>query len=90
MLKKEKKEISVTLIETMKTNEIHCFDINDGQIYYNKKNVKKPLSKMALMTTLSRYFNGDILKANELNSFIIDNQEEKIKESIVRKIKKDI
>ena len=39
--------------------------------------------------TLSKYFKGDLLKATELNEFIIDNREEVIKESIVRKIKKD-
>jgi hypothetical protein len=84
--KNEKKKISSTLIETMKQNEIDCFDINDGQICYTKRNVKKPITKKVLMTTLSKFFNGDVLKAAELNEFIIENREHEIKESIVRKV----
>lgn len=86
--KKEKKNISVSLIDTMKQNEIDCFDINDGQIYYHKKSVKKPITKTVLMNTLSKYFDGDILKANELNNFISENREEEVKETIMRKISK--
>jgi hypothetical protein len=70
----------------MKNNEIDCFDINDGQICYTRKNVKKPLTKKMLMDTLSKYFKGDILKASELNDYIIENREETVKETIVRKI----
>jgi Family of unknown function (DUF5760) len=47
---------------------------------------KKPLTKKMLMDTLSKYFKGDILKASELNDYIIENREETVKESIVRKI----
>ena len=86
--KNEKKKISNSLMEIMKKNEIDCFDINDGQICYSKKNIKKPITKKALMDILSNYYNGDITKANELNNFIIDNREEVVKESIERKIKK--
>lgn len=86
--KNEKKKISNSLMEIMKKNEIDCFDINDGQICYSKKNIKKPITKKVLMDILSNYYNGDITKANELNNFIIDNREEVVKESIERKIKK--
>lgn len=84
--KLEKKKVSITLMDIMKNNEIDCFDINDGQICYTRKNVKKPITKKMLMDTLSKYFKGDILKASELNDFIIENREETVKESIVRKI----
>jgi hypothetical protein len=86
--KTEKKKISNTLIETMKQNEIDCFDIKDGQICYSKRNVKKPITKKVLMTTLSKFFNGDLLKAAELNEFIIENREEEVKETIMRKMKR--
>lgn len=86
--KTEKKNISKTLIEIMRNNEIDCFDINDGQICYNKKSVKKPITKKVLMDTLAKYFKGDLLKASQLNDFIIENREEVIKETIVRKIDK--
>lgn len=86
--KNDKKAMSILLMETMKQNEIDCFDINDGQICYSKKSVKKPITRKLLMDTLSTYFKGDLLKATELNNYIIENREEEVKENIVRKIKK--
>ena len=88
--KNEKKGISNNLMNIMKQNEIDCFDINDGQIYYSKKNIKKPITKKVLMNTLSKFYKGDINKATELNNFIIENREEVVKETIERKIKKNI
>jgi adenine-specific DNA methylase len=84
--KKEKKILSTSLIETMKNNEINCFDINDGQIYYSKKNVKKPITKKILLELLNKYYNGDAIKANDLNDFILNNREETVNETIIRKI----
>ena len=86
MRKKEKKTISNDLITVMKNNEIDCFDINDGQIIYSKKSVKKPITQKVLLNLLSTYYNGDVLKASELNDFIMENREETIQEKIVRKI----
>jgi len=86
--KNEKKKISANLMEVMKKNEIDCFDINDGQILYNKRNIKKPVTQKKLVGILSNYFNGDISKATEVNNYILENREEVVKESIVRKINK--
>uniref|UniRef100_A0A6C0JD62 Uncharacterized protein n=1 Tax=viral metagenome TaxID=1070528 RepID=A0A6C0JD62_9ZZZZ len=86
--KNEKKDISKNLIEVMKKNEIDNFDINNGQICYNKKNVKKPITKKILMDILEKYYKGDTLKASNLNNFILDNREEVIKESIILKSNK--
>jgi len=83
--KNNKKLISEALITIMKQNEIDCFDIKDGQICYNKKQVKKPITKGMLINILSKYYQGDILKANELNNFIMENREETTKESITLK-----
>ena len=84
--KNEKKALSQSLIDIMKRNEIDCFDINDGQICYTKKNVKKPITKKILLDLLAKYYDGDLLKANDINNFILNNREEEVKESIVRKI----
>ena len=84
--KNEKKKLSTLLIETMKKNEIDCFDIKDGQICYTKKNIKKPITKKVLMDILSNFYNGDISKASQLNNYIIENREEVVKETIERKI----
>jgi hypothetical protein len=85
----EKKNVSKMLIDIMKSNEIDAFDIKDGQICYTKKNIKKPITKKALLDVLSKYFNGDSMKAAELNEFISENREEVTQETIVRKINKD-
>jgi hypothetical protein len=84
----EKKQISDKLMEVMKSNEIDVFDINDGQIQYSKRTVKKPITKKMLMDILSKYYDGDFMKANELNTFILDNREVQTKETITRKIAK--
>lgn len=86
--KREKKAISDSLIEVMKNNEIDCFDINDGQILYNKKNVKKPITKKMLLNVLSNFFENDTAKATELNNYILENREDVVKENIVRKVNK--
>jgi len=87
--KTDKKKISNDLIEVMKKNEIDCFDINDGQILYSKKSVKKPITQKVLLDILSTYFKGDALKATEINNFIMESRESVTKETIVRKIFKD-
>jgi hypothetical protein len=84
--KNDKKVLSQSLMDIMKKNEIDCFDINDGQICYTKKNVKKPITKKVLLELLAKYYDGDLLKANDINNFILNNREEEVKEVIVRKI----
>lgn len=84
--KAEKKILSASLVNIMKENEIDCFNVNDGQITYSKKNIKKPISKKLLLNLLSKYYNGDSSKANELNNYILENREEAVKETIHRKI----
>jgi len=89
MRKKMREEITKNLMTTMRKNEIDCFDIKDGKIMYSKKNVKKPITQKMLLTLLSEYYEGDELKASNLNNYIMENREVSVKETIVRKIKKD-
>lgn len=84
--KTNKKKVSAELIDVMKQNEIEVFRINDGEITYNKRSVKKPITKTALMSILSTYYQGDAAKAAEVNNYILENREEVVKEKIVRKI----
>jgi seryl-tRNA synthetase len=83
--KENKKKVSTELMNVMKRNEIDVFDIKDGQIIYDKRNVKKPVTKAALMSILSTYYNGDVVKAAEINQYIMDNREEVVREKIIRK-----
>jgi hypothetical protein len=82
------KKISENLMKTMKENEIDEFDVKDGKLVYSKTNVKKAITKKSLVTILSKYYNGDISQALEMNNFIMNNREEVTRESIKRSIKK--
>ena len=70
----------------MKTNEIDCFDINNGKILFCKNKVKAPLNKAYLLSTLEKYFkNHPNVNATEVSDFVLDNREIIIKENIRRK-----
>ena len=66
----EKKNTTSRVMEIMRSNNIDCFDMKDGQILYKKRNVKKPVTKSILMEILSTYYEGDQEKAHELNNYI--------------------
>ena len=70
----------------MRKNEIDEFDLNDGKIMYTKKSVKKPITKKILLNILSNFYEGDIMKANQINNYIMENREETTVETIVRKV----
>jgi hypothetical protein len=80
-----KKEITSVLVSIMKTNDIDCFDITDGKLFYNKKNVKKPLTKKHLLASLAKYFDNNNVMVKELSTFIMNSRENNIKEDIRRK-----
>jgi len=84
----EKKKVSVELLRVMRENNIDAFDLNDGQILYEKRNTKKPITKTALLSILTTYYKGDAMKAQETNQYILDNRQEVVSEKIVRKITK--
>jgi len=88
--KNEKKNVSTKLMQTMNANNIDCFDIKDGQLCYNKRNVKKPITKKGLFDILTKYYNGDLMQATQVNDYIIENREEVVKETLVRKMAKDV
>uniref|UniRef100_A0A6C0B767 Uncharacterized protein n=1 Tax=viral metagenome TaxID=1070528 RepID=A0A6C0B767_9ZZZZ len=86
--KNEKKRVSSALMEIMKKNSIDVFDINGGQLCYTKRNIKKPITKKVLFEILSTFYKGDLVKAETLNEFILENRQEVIKETIERKLEK--
>ena len=88
-MKNEKKAATETLVETMKNNEIDCFEIGAGnKLIYTKSKSKKALSKKHLLESLSRYFDGNKEQASELSKFIMNSREETVRENIRRKIPK--
>ena len=82
----KKKELSETLMTTMKNNEIDCFDINGGSLIYKKSKIKKPINAKTLITSLQNYYKNDVKTAEELAKYVLDNREEKVTETIKRKI----
>jgi len=76
------------LVDVMKTNEIDCFDINDGKLIYAKSKHKKPINKKSLFDSLQTYFKDDKELAQEVSEHILNNREETVKESIKRKKEK--
>ena len=87
-LKEKRKSYADNLVEIMRKNEIDCFDVNDGKLIYTKTKVKAPLNKNTLVTSLMKYFKDDDDQAKELSKFLLDSREEKVKESIRRKVQK--
>ena len=86
--RKIKDNISSSLISLMKNNEIDSFDIKNGKLESVTRTTKKPISKKMLHNILAKYYQGDSTKANELNTFILENREEVSKEILTRKIDK--
>lgn len=84
-LKIKQKEISANLMNVMRSNEIDCFDINDGRIVYKKSKTKKAISKNFLKEVLDKYFNGDQNKVDDLGKFIMENRIVVERESICLK-----
>jgi hypothetical protein len=58
-------------------------------LVFSQTTVKKPITKKNLVTILSKYYEGDISQALEMNKFIMENREEVVKESIKRSINKE-
>lgn len=79
----KKKELSDTLVNTMKSNEIDCFDINDGKIIYTRNKVRSTVSKKHITDSLSQYFNdSDVTTAQDITKFILDNRSVAFKDNI--------
>lgn len=83
------KKASQNLMKMMKENEIDEFDIKGGKLVYSQTTVKKPITKKNLITILSKYYQGDISQALEMNKYIMDNREDVVKETIKRSIHKE-
>jgi hypothetical protein len=83
----KKKTMTENLVTVMKSNNIDCFDINDGSLVYKKNIVKKPINSKTLLLSLQKYYKDQAI-AEDLTKYIMDNREEQSKETIKRKIHK--
>ena len=83
----KKKSMTENLVTVMKSNNIDCFDINEGSLIYKKNTVRKPINSKTLLASLQNYYKDQNV-AEDLTKYIMDNREEQIKETIKRKIHK--
>ena len=81
-------QLSTSLLEVMRKNEIDCFDIANGRIVYSKTKIRAPLNNGQIKTALKNYYKDDIEKANSLTEFLLASRVEKTRESIKMKIQK--
>jgi len=86
----EKKKITDLLMKIMKTNEIDCFDINGGALVYKKNVIKKPINAKMLLNNLKNYYKDSPDMAEILSKYILENREEQVKETIKRKVNKQV
>lgn len=84
--KKEKTKMSTVLIDIMKKTNTGCYELKNGVLMYSIKNVKKPMTKKVLFDVLQKYYNGDSIKAAQLNEYIMSNREEVVQEKLIHKI----
>ena len=78
-----KKNLSASLVEVMKTNEIDAFDINNGKLIHSKHKTKQALSKKLLLSSLGELFNNPE-EAQKITEHILQSRAEKV-EDIIRK-----
>lgn len=86
--KENRKQHTERLVDIMKSNEIDCFDVNNGKLMYSKTKVKAPLNKSQMVQALMEYFNNDEPRARELEDKLMSARKEKVTETIRRKINK--
>ena len=49
----KKKKLTATLVDTMKNNNINCFDIKDGSLVYKQRKTKKTITGMHIRLGLN-------------------------------------
>jgi len=81
-------QVSASLLDVMRKNEIDCFDIANGRIVYSKTKVRAPLNNGQLKSALTTYYKDDVEKVNSLAEFLLSSRVEKTRESIKMKIPK--
>jgi len=84
----KKKELTESLVNVMKSNNIDCFDINGGALIYKQKKSKRTISGKFLLSQLEEYYKDQPELAKELTKKVLDNRINVVKDEIKRKIDK--
>jgi hypothetical protein len=87
--KKRKEDLTTSLVSTMKTNDIDCFDIKEGKIVYTQSKTKTAINKKHIMECLDKYFaNNPTIETDDIGNFILNSRTTKTTEGIRLKISK--
>ena len=84
----KKKELTESLVNVMKSNNIDCFDINGGALIYKQKKSKRTISGKFLLSQLEEYYKDQPELAQELTKKVLENRINVVKDEITRKIDK--
>ena len=85
--RQKKKELNNQLINVMSTNDIDCFNINNGRLIHTKQKSKETITKKFLLKTLSTYIDNEE-EVKDITKHILDTREIKEKDIIRIKINK--
>lgn len=81
--KDRKKTLTDKLVTIMKSNEIDCFDINNGKLLYTTNKIRSPMSKKHLIDCLTKHFADSTQETvQELTKFILESREIKLTDKI--------
>ena len=78
-----KKKITDSLVNVMKSNEIDCFDIANGKLCYSSNKIKGPISKKLLQSSLNEYFpDSPTDSVDKIIQHILDSRNITVKDNI--------
>ena len=84
-VKEKKKRMGILqglITKTMKGHKLARVNIKSGAILYQNKVTKESMGKRFIVSRLTEYFNGDIIKATEVYNFLEENRGKRIKDNI--------
>ena len=71
--KDQKKALHEKILTTMAENNIAELPLANGTIFLDKKDKKAAMNKKNIVDSLKEFCNGDLSKANEIASTVLEN-----------------
>jgi hypothetical protein len=84
-VKEKKKRMGILqglITKTMKGHKLGRVNIKSGSILYQNKVTKESMGKRFIISRLTEYFKGDILKATEVYNYLEENRAKRTKDNI--------
>jgi hypothetical protein len=70
------------ITKTMKGHKIARVNIKSGAILYQNKQTKESMGKKFIISKLTEYFKGDIIKATEIYNYLEEKRGKKTKDNL--------